>query len=159
MVDTRGRVLAGHDGVFAFTVGQRRGLGVALGTPAYVVDIEPATNRVVVGSHELLARRGLVADRVSWVAGDPPSAGVFEAEVRIRYRSEAAPAVVEPLEDGSVRVEFRSYRNTRWRPGRAPSSTAAMRCWAAAASSMPSADPGLRRSRGSASAGPSIITS
>jgi tRNA-specific 2-thiouridylase len=107
VVDTQGRILAEHDGVFAFTVGQRRGLGVALGTPAYVVDIEPAANRVVVGSHELLARRGLVADRVSWVGGGPPSEGAFEAEVRIRYRSEAAPAVVDPAEDGSIRVEFR----------------------------------------------------
>jgi len=106
VVDAAGRVLARHDGVFAFTVGQRRGLGIALGTPAYVVDIEPEANRVVVGSHELLARRGLVADRVSWVAGPPPSEGVFEAEVRIRYRSEAVPAVVEPLENGSIRVEF-----------------------------------------------------
>jgi tRNA-uridine 2-sulfurtransferase len=60
-----------------------------------------------VGAHELLARRGLVADLVTWVAGDPPSGGAFEAEVRIRYRSEAAPAVVEALDDGSIRVEFR----------------------------------------------------
>ena len=107
VVDTQGRVLAEHDGIFAFTVGQRRGLGVALGAPADVLDIEPEANRVVVGAHELLARRGLVADRVSWVAGNPPSEGAFEAEVRIRYRGDDAPAVVEPLDDGGIRVEFR----------------------------------------------------
>jgi tRNA-specific 2-thiouridylase len=108
VVDPQGRVLAEHDGVFAFTVGQRRGLGVALGTPAYVVDIEPRANRVVVGPHELLARRGLVADRVSWVAGEAPSGGAFEAEARIRYRGDEVLSVVEPLEDGRIRVEFRT---------------------------------------------------
>jgi tRNA-uridine 2-sulfurtransferase len=108
VVDTDGRVLAEHDGVFGFTIGQRRGLGVATGEPAYVVDVEPARNRVVVGTRALLARRGLVADRVSWVAGGPPHPGAFEAEVRIRYRGEDAPAVVEPIGTDRVRVEFRA---------------------------------------------------
>ena len=108
LVDQDGRVLATHDGAFAFTVGQRRGLGVALGAPAYVVDIDAAANRVTVGPQALLARRGLVADRVSWTAGEPPSDGPFEAEVQIRYRGDDAPAVIESLEDGRMRVEFRS---------------------------------------------------
>ncbi len=108
LVDPDGRVLATHDGAFAFTVGQRRGLGVALGTPAYVVDIDASANRVTVGPQALLARRGLVADRVSWTAGEPPSDGPFEAEVQIRYRGDDAPAVVEPLEGDRLRVEFRS---------------------------------------------------
>jgi tRNA-specific 2-thiouridylase len=50
----------------------------------------------------------LVADRVSWTAGEPPSDGPFEAEVRIRYRGDGAPAVVESLEDDRLRIEFRS---------------------------------------------------
>jgi tRNA-specific 2-thiouridylase len=108
VVDTDGRVLATHGGTFAFTVGQRRGLGVALGTPAYVVDVDPAANRIVVGPQELLARRALTADRVSWIAGEPPTGGPFEAKVRIRYRGDDAPAVVEPLGDAGVRVEFRT---------------------------------------------------
>jgi tRNA-specific 2-thiouridylase len=107
VVDTDGHVLAEHDGVFAFTIGQRRGLGVALGEPAYVVGVEPRRNRVVVGAGALLARRALVADHVSWVGGEPPDTGAFEAEVRIRYRGEDAPAVVEPLPGDRVRVEFR----------------------------------------------------
>ena len=65
----RQRVLATHDGTFAFTVGQRRGLGVATGARNYVVDVDAAANRVVVGPQALLSRSGLVADRVSWVAG------------------------------------------------------------------------------------------
>jgi tRNA-uridine 2-sulfurtransferase len=106
VVDADGQVLGQHDGTFAFTVGQRRGLGVALGEPAYVLDVDAPANRVTVGPASLLARRGLVADRVSWVAGRPPADGPFEAAVRIRYRGEDAPAVIEPTADG-VRVEFR----------------------------------------------------
>jgi tRNA-specific 2-thiouridylase len=107
VVDPEGRVLGEHDGTFAFTVGQRRGLGIAVGRPMYVVDVEAASNRVVVGPQELLARRGLVADRASWVAGDPPSGGPFEAAVRIRYRGEDVPSVVSPGA-GGFEVEFRA---------------------------------------------------
>jgi tRNA-uridine 2-sulfurtransferase len=107
IVDADGRVLGTHDGTFAFTVGQRRGLGVAVGRPMYVVDVDAAQNRVVVGPHELLAKRGLSADRVSWLAGRPPADGPFEAEVRIRYRGDDVPAVVSPTPDG-FEVEFRT---------------------------------------------------
>ena len=110
LVDPKGNVLATHDGAFAFTVGQRRGLGVALGTAAYVVDVDAAANRVMVGPQTLLSRRGLIADRVSWVAGAAPAEGPFEASVRIRYRGDDAPAVIEPLDDDRVRVEFRTPR-------------------------------------------------
>ena len=95
MVDQDGRVVGEHDGTFAFTVGQRRGLGVALGAPAYVLEVDPSANRVVIGPQELLARRGLTADRASWIAGAPPAAMPFEAEVQIRYKGAPAPAVVE----------------------------------------------------------------
>lgn len=107
VVDTDGRVLASHPGRAAFTVGQRRGLGVAGPEPSYVLEIDAAANRVVVGPGELLARPGLLADRVTWIAGEPPSDGPFEAQVRLRYRGDDAPAVVEPLGD-RVRVELRT---------------------------------------------------
>jgi tRNA-specific 2-thiouridylase len=105
IVDTDGNVLGRHGGAFRFTVGQRRGLGVSTGQRTYVVDVDAMANRVVVGSGELLARRGLVADRVSWVAGEPPIGRRVEAEVRIRYRGDGLPAVVE-AEGDRVRVEF-----------------------------------------------------
>ncbi len=108
VVDPGGNVLGTHRGTFRFTVGQRRGLGVSTGERRYVVDLDPVANRVVVGAAELLARRGLAADRVSWVAGGPPEGGPFEAEVRIRYRGEGAPAVVRPLAGDRARVEFSS---------------------------------------------------
>src|SRR6266571_4201040 len=108
VVDPEGRVLAEHDGTFAFTVGQRRGLGVATGSPMYVTSLDAASNRVVVGPRELLTKRGLIADRVSWVAGGPPHDGPFEADVRIRYRGSDVPAVISPRTDATIEVEFRS---------------------------------------------------
>jgi tRNA-specific 2-thiouridylase len=107
VVDPDGRVLARHGGAAAYTIGQRRGLGVSGPEPSYVLEVDAAQNRVVVGPGELLARRGLVADRASWVAGEPPVDGPFEAEVRIRYRGEDVPAVIEPLGD-AWRAEFRT---------------------------------------------------
>jgi len=99
VVDPDGRVLGEHDGTFAFTVGQRRGLGVATGSAVYVLEVDSPRNRVVVGPDDLLSKRGLVADRGSWVAGQAPAAR-FEAQVRIRYRGDAADAVVTPTTDG-----------------------------------------------------------
>jgi tRNA-specific 2-thiouridylase len=107
IVDPDGRVLGRHGGTARFTIGQRRGLGVSTGERTYVVDLDPVARRVVVGPGELLARRGLVADRVSWVAGRPPAAGRFEAEVRLRYRGEDVRAVIEP-EGDRARVGFRT---------------------------------------------------
>jgi tRNA-specific 2-thiouridylase len=107
VVDVDGAVLAHHGGAAAFTVGQRRRLGVSGPEPSYVLEIDAAANRVIVGPGELLARRGLIAERVSWIAGSPPTDGPFEAEVKIRYRGEDVPAVIEP--DGDrIRVEFRT---------------------------------------------------
>jgi tRNA-uridine 2-sulfurtransferase len=108
VVDTGGRAIATHDGTFSFTVGQRRGLGVATGERSYVLEVDASANRVVVGPQALLSRRGLVADRVSWVAGSAPVDGPFEASVRIRYRSDDVAAVIEPLAGDRLRVEFRT---------------------------------------------------
>jgi tRNA-specific 2-thiouridylase len=107
VVDGDGQLLAHHAGTDGFTVGQRRGLGVAKGSPVYVLEIDAPANRVVVGPQELLAKRRLVADRATWIAGGPPDTGPFEAEVRIRYRGDDVPAVVTPAGDG-FEVEFRA---------------------------------------------------
>jgi tRNA-specific 2-thiouridylase len=106
VVDIDGRVLAEHGGSFRFTIGQRKGTGVSLGKRAYVVDVDHAANRVVVGPGELLSRNSLEADRATWVAGSPPAGGPIEADVQVRYRGEPVPAVVEAGDD-RLRVEFR----------------------------------------------------
>jgi len=104
IVDTAGRRLGGHRGLAHYTVGQRRGLGVAVGRPLYVVAIDPAKNELVVGADEDLWRRGLVAADVNWLADEP--AGEFRAAVRIRSRHEPAPATLAPAGEGAWRVQF-----------------------------------------------------
>jgi tRNA-specific 2-thiouridylase len=106
VVDSSGRVLGAHDGTFRFTVGQRRGLGVSTGQRLFVLETDASTARVVVGPAELLSRRGLRASDMRWVAGRPPP-GAVEAEVRIRYRGAAIPAVVAPVDVDRMAVEFR----------------------------------------------------
>jgi len=106
IVDPSGRVLGTHAGTYRYTIGQRRGLGVSTQDRSYVVDVDASSNRVVVGPAELLARRGLEAERVNWIAGRPT--GPFEADVKIRYRGDPAPAVVEPAGGHEARVEFRT---------------------------------------------------
>ena len=106
IVDPDGAVVGGHDGTFGFTIGQRRGTGIATGERRYVVDVDADTDRVVIGPGELLARRGLVADRVSWVAGVPPADGLFEASVRLRSHGDDVPCVVETPARYRFRVEF-----------------------------------------------------
>lgn len=92
IVDETGRVLGRHDGYFRYTVGQRRGLGVALGEPAYVLRVEPESRRVVVstGAHRL-AHHGLIASRGNWF-DRPPADRVVHA--RVRHRGRLVPCTV-----------------------------------------------------------------
>jgi tRNA-specific 2-thiouridylase len=106
VVDADGKVMGSHSGTQRFTIGQRRGLGVSTGERSYVLDVDAAANRVMVGPAALLARRGLLAERVNWIPERPD--GPFEATVKIRYRGEDVPAVVEPDGADGARVEFRS---------------------------------------------------
>ena len=105
LVSTSGEVLGHHNGVHHFTVGQRRGLGIAAPRPLYVLQIDPASRRVTVGEDGELRRDSCEVRDVNWIAWERPAAPV-EALVRIRYRHEPAAAVIEPREDGSARVRF-----------------------------------------------------
>jgi tRNA-specific 2-thiouridylase len=106
IVTADGRVLGTHEGVHRFTVGQRKGLGVAVGEPLYVISTEPATRRVVVGRCGDLLRRRLTARGVNWVSIAPPAAPL-RAEVKIRNKHAAAAATVHPGEGPDrVEVEF-----------------------------------------------------
>lgn len=91
VVDTAGNVLGRHQGVFNFTIGQRRGLGIAAEHPLYVVDIRPETNTVVVGEDKAVLSRACSVEDFSWVSGQPPSTR-FRAEVMIRYNARPEPA-------------------------------------------------------------------
>ncbi|MBM3891993.1 MAG: tRNA 2-thiouridine(34) synthase MnmA, partial [Verrucomicrobia bacterium] len=106
IVDTAGRVLGEHEGVEFFTIGQRRGLRVAAGRPLYVVAIDAARNRVVVGDDDDLVCGEFVAEPSNWVAIESLS-GRREATVKIRSRHEGAPATIEPLDADARRVRVR----------------------------------------------------
>jgi len=110
IVDTSGKVLAGHDGIERFTVGQRKGLGFAAGERRYVLRIVPGDNEVVVGDKEELLAPGLLASGVNWLTPAPPQAPLA-CSAKIRYRHAAAPATVTALPDGGARVAFREAQS------------------------------------------------
>jgi tRNA-uridine 2-sulfurtransferase len=105
LVDTENRVLGRHTGLAGYTVGQRRGLGVASGRPLYVVALDPVGNRVIVGEDREQYRSGLFAERVNWVSIERPGTPI-EATARIRSAHAGAAAVVTPLDGGRIRVAF-----------------------------------------------------
>ena len=106
-VDEEGTVLGRHAGIEHFTVGQRRGLGFALGTPAWVKEIRVETNEVVLTTREeSLLADGLVARDMIW-QGAPPEAGTaVPCEVQTRYRQTPAPAAAELQADGALTIRF-----------------------------------------------------
>ncbi len=105
IVDTSGRVIGHHEGIHRYTVGQRRGMGIANERALYVISIDAEKNRVTAGpSEELLSSEFTVA-QVNWIAFDDPKEPVL-AEVRVRYRHTAAPATITALENGRARIVF-----------------------------------------------------
>src|SRR5262249_31393925 len=105
VIDESGQVLGHHSGVHRFTVGQRRGLGVAQPEPLYVLRLDAAARKVVVGPAKALPRGEMGVGDVRWTGGVTPSQAV-RAKVQIRYRHSAQPARVEPMANGSARVVF-----------------------------------------------------
>ena len=103
LVDEAGKVLGRHEGIHKFTVGQRKGLGVALGHPAFVTRIDGRTGVVVLGSEEGLAVRECSVEDACF---SPGVTFPFRARVRVRYRHEGAPAIVRRDESGEIRVVF-----------------------------------------------------
>ena len=103
IVSDDGRTLGEHTGVHHFTVGQRRGLGVAASEPLYVISTDPATQRVTVGSGDRLYRASLIASNVNWISWEG-LATPARAQVKIRNRHEAAAATLNPTA-GPDRVE------------------------------------------------------
>lgn len=102
-----GRILGTHPGVAGFTVGQRRGLGIAAGEQLYVTDIDARSNVVTLGSAEDLMAGTAVVDSVSWVAGSPPPDGL-PVLAQARYRSPSVPARVQMLDANTMEVRFDS---------------------------------------------------
>ena len=105
IVDLQGRVLGQHDGIEFYTIGQRKGLRISAPRPLYVIELDPATNRVIVGDDSDLECDEFSAARCNWIPFDEPPES-FEAIVKIRYNHPGTPATVRPLPGGTVKVEL-----------------------------------------------------
>lgn len=101
IVHTSGTILGQHDGIHHYTIGQRKGLGIAYSEPLYVVALDPILNRVIVGTREETFAPELVASRINWVSIAPPTQPL-RAEVQIRYRATPVPATLIPLTNDSA---------------------------------------------------------
>jgi tRNA-specific 2-thiouridylase len=104
-VDKSGKKLGQHKGYPFYTIGQRKGLEIALGKPAYVTAIDPDTNTVVLGDENDLSRSEMTVGKINWVKYDGVTDGM-EAIVKIRYKDKGALANLYPQPNGSVRVRF-----------------------------------------------------
>ncbi|MFY9174569.1 MAG: tRNA 2-thiouridine(34) synthase MnmA [Peptococcia bacterium] len=104
-LNTQGEIIGRHEGLAYYTVGQRKGLGLALGYPAYVVALDPEKNAVIVGRDEEVFQQGLYAEDHNFIAF-PELTEPVEVEAKIRYSAIPAPAVISPEADGRVKVIF-----------------------------------------------------
>jgi tRNA-specific 2-thiouridylase len=105
IVTEDGAVVGHHNGVHNFTIGQRKGLGFAAGTPLYVLSIDPKNNRVIVGEDAALRAADFAVEAVNWVSIEKPESPL-RAQVKIRHKHEPAPATVEALGDTRARIIF-----------------------------------------------------
>ncbi len=104
-IDAAGRVVGRHKGIIHYTLGQRKGLGLSMGRPIFVSRIDPAANTVTVDDEPSLYSRELIASGCNWIAFDEPTAPI-RVTAKARYRHREAPATVEVIGAGRIRVVF-----------------------------------------------------
>jgi tRNA-specific 2-thiouridylase len=105
IVDKSGKVLGRHKGIPFYTIGQRRGLGIAYKEPLYVIGIDRKANRIIAGTKKDVLKKSFIASNLNWIAIeaiDKP----LKAKVKIRYNHKASPALVTPIDGNMVRVDF-----------------------------------------------------
>jgi tRNA-specific 2-thiouridylase len=105
IVSQSGEVLGSHSGVHRFTVGQRKGLGIAAAEPLYVLQLRPAEKTIVVGPRPALERTTLTASNVNWIAGAPPTAPL-RVTAQIRHRHHPAAGTVFAIDNNRASMEF-----------------------------------------------------
>ena len=113
-IDRKGNKLGEHKGVIHYTIGQRKGLGIALGKPAFVISKDAQTNQVVLGDQEFLFYKKVLVKDVNFIPFDKLESEM-EVTAKLRYSQKEQKAVIKPMEDGNVLIEFSE-------PQRAPSS-------------------------------------
>ncbi|MGB7339370.1 MAG: tRNA 2-thiouridine(34) synthase MnmA [Phototrophicaceae bacterium] len=105
IVLANGEQIGTHEGLVNYTIGQRKGLGLNSNTPLYVIAKNPYRNALIVGTRDQLGHDELIAGRVNWVSDQAPTAP-FRAQVKIRYKSDAQPALVTPIGSDRFAVKF-----------------------------------------------------
>jgi tRNA-specific 2-thiouridylase len=112
-----GEILGAHRGVAAYTIGQRKGLGIAVGEPRFVTGIDPVANIVTIGPEEALFADTIEVSEVRWISGEPPAPGTA-IEAKARYKAEPAPATIVEMAGGRAVVRF-AKRQRALTPGQA----------------------------------------
>ncbi len=105
IVDQGGKVLGQHQGIHHYTIGQRKGLGIAAAEPLYVIELDPVMNRVVVGNRASAGRPECTVGRLNWVSIAEPRVPM-RAQVQVRYRTKAVPVTAIPLEEARIKLVF-----------------------------------------------------
>lgn len=105
VVNSEGKVVGRHDGLINYTIGQRKGLGIAFGKPTYVIGKNSSDNTLVVGSEQELLKKSLIADDLNWISIAELTEPII-CKAKTRYRMQEQPCVVYPEPDGRVYVEF-----------------------------------------------------
>ena len=104
-ITSDGKILGQHKGIWNYTIGQRKGMGLAAERPLYVIDIRPQTNEIVVGFEEESACHGLIADGINWVSS-PEITDEVCVQAKVRSAQEPFDVRVKPLENGRYQVDF-----------------------------------------------------
>ena len=104
-LDRDGNVIGQHKGIINYTIGQRKGLGIAMGHPVFVCDICPENNTVVIGENDDLMKREVLVKDFNWISGETP-AGPVRCTAKTRYRMKDQPATIYPMEDGGAKIIF-----------------------------------------------------
>ena len=104
-IDKEGNILGTHNGIVKYTIGQRKGLGIALGQRSFVTNIDVLNNTVTLADDKDLYKKSFIVSDFNWIYGETPLSE-FQCKVKIRYRQKELPAIVTPLPDGKVKVVF-----------------------------------------------------
>lgn len=105
VIDTSGNILGTHNGTARYTLGQRKGLGIASTRPLFVCNIDTQANTVTLGDPPDLMKRELIACEANWISGEAPT-GPLKVSAKVRYHQKNQPCTVEPLDAKHFRVIF-----------------------------------------------------
>ena len=111
IVDTNGKILGKHNGIWNYTIGQRKGLGIASTEPLYVIELKKETNEVVVGFKDKTMNNALIATKLNWIAIDNLDSEI-KCKAKIRSTQEPTEVIISPADDGNVKVVFENMQKS-----------------------------------------------